>query len=325
MRTRKLGTTGAELTTVGLGTWAIGGPWDWGWGEQDDRQSLATIQRALDLGVNWIDTAAVYGLGHAEEIVAQAIGGRREEIFLVTKCGQVWDAEGRVTANNEPDSIRRECDDSLRRLRTDHIDLYLIHWPDAKTPVEASWEAMVRLKEEGKVRHIGVSNFGQDLLERCERIHHVDALQPALNLFDRKWESAVLPWCAEHGVGVITYGSIGYGLLSGRFTRGSLGRLAEGDWRRRYGVFQEPLFSKVLAYIDRLRPLAERRGMDLLHLALAWVLTRPAVTSAIVGARRPDQIEDILRAGDVDLTAEELAEIDAIYSEALGAEEIPEL
>lgn len=327
MRKRKLGTTGPELTTVGLGTWAIGGPWDWGWGEQDDRQSLATIQRALDLGVNWIDTAACYGLGHAEEIVAEALGtrNRRDDLVIVTKCGQVWDAEGRVTTNDAPDSIRRECEASLRRLRADRIDLYLIHWPDPKTPVEASWEAMARLKEEGKVRHIGVSNFGRDLLERCEKIHHVEALQPALNLIDRKWERAVLPWCAEHGTGVITYGSIGYGLLSGRFTRASLDRLAEGDWRRRYAAFQEPLFSQVLAYIDRLRPLAERRGVDLLHYAIAWVLTRPAVTSAIVGARRPEQIEDILRAGEVELSAEELAEIDAIYGEALGEVEIPEL
>lgn len=325
MRTRPLGKTGVELTSIGLGTWAIGGPWAWGWGPQDDAQSIAAIQRAIELGINWIDTAPCYGLGHAEELVARAIGDRRRDLFLVTKCGQVWDEQGNFRTDDSPENIRRECDESLRRLRTDRIDLYLIHWPDPRTPVEASWEAMARLKEEGKVRHIGVSNFGRELLERCARVHPVEALQPALNLFDRKVEAEVLPWCAAHGAGVITYGSIGYGLLSGRFTRESLEGLAPDDWRRRYAVFQRPLADKVLGYVDRLRALAARLGAPLSALATAWVLTRPAIAGAIVGARRPEQIEELAQGADLTLPEGMLAEIDAIWRDALGGEEIPEL
>ncbi len=284
------------MSEIGLGAWAIGGAWQWGWGPQDDRDSLATIQKALDLGINWIDTAPVYGLGHSEEVVGKAIAGKRQDVFIATKCGLVWDDRGRVRNNNRPDSIRRECEASLKRLNTDYIDLYQIHWPDPRTPVEASWEEMLRLKQEGKVRYIGVSNFGVDLLETCERLGHVNSLQPPYSMVHRvrypEVENEILPWCRAHGVGVVAYSPLQNGLLTGKFTRERLEQLPRDDWRRKSEFFQEPLFSQVLELVERLKPIAATYEKSLTQLAIAWVLQNPAVTAAIVGARRPEQVEE---------------------------------
>ncbi len=296
MKRRQLGKEGPWLSEIGLGAWAIGGAWQWGWGPQDDRDSLATIQKALDLGINWIDTAPVYGLGHSEEVVGKAIAGKRQDVFIATKCGLVWDDRGRVRNNNRPDSIRRECEASLKRLNTDYIDLYQIHWPDPRTPVEASWEEMLRLKQEGKVRYIGVSNFGVDLLETCERLGHVNSLQPPYSMVHRvrypEVENEILPWCRAHGVGVVAYSPLQNGLLTGKFTRERLEQLPRDDWRRKSEFFQEPLFSQVLELVERLKPIAATYEKSLTQLAIAWVLQNPAVTAAIVGARRPEQVEE---------------------------------
>lgn len=311
---RKLGRSGPELTTVGFGAWAAGGPWQYGWGPQDDRESIAAIHRALELGVNWIDTAAVYGWGHSEEVVGEALKGvDREHVFIATKCGRVRGGDGLVTGDLRPATIQRELEDSLRRLRTDYVDLYQFHWPDTTTgtPVEASWETMAKLKEQGKVRWIGVSNFDVPLMERCERIEHVDSLQPPYSLLRREVESEILPWCKQNGTGVICYSPMQAGILSGTF---DVSRLAPDDWRRNSPYYQEPQLSRNLRFVEALRPIAARYGKTVGQLAIAWVLMNPAVTAAIVGARRPAQVEVNVGAMGWTLTPETMKEIAEAYA-----------
>ncbi len=315
MNQRQLGKDGPLLSEIGLGAWAIGGPWEWGWGPQDDRESVLTIERALDLGINWIDTAAVYGLGHSEEIVGKAVAGKRDEVFIATKCGLVWDDRGRVRNNNRPESIMQEAEDSLRRLNTDHIDLYQIHWPDPRTPVEESWQAMVKLQEQGKVRYIGVSNFHVPLLKKCEAIRHVNSLQPPYNLLNREVEREILPWCREHGVGVVAYSPMQSGLLTGKF---NISRLSRDDWRHKSPYFKEPQLSKNLKFVDELRPIAGKYGKTVAQLAIAWVLMHPAITSAIVGARHPGQVEEIIGGADWKIDPEDMERIEKIRREILG-------
>ncbi|MFQ5583992.1 MAG: aldo/keto reductase [Calditrichia bacterium] len=319
MKTRQLGKEGPFLTEVGLGAWAIGGPWAWGWGPQDDQQSVETIRRAIDLGINWIDTAAVYGLGHGEEVVGQAIRERRKDIFLATKCGLVWDDRRRVRNNLRPESIRRECENSLRRLNTDYIDLYQIHWPDPKTNVEDSWGEMIRLKEEGKVRYIGVSNFDIPLLEKCNSIEPVQSLQPPYSMLHRilypDVEKEILPWCKEHGVGVVVYSPLQNGLLTGKFTKERLESLPPDDWRHKSEFFKEPFFSRTLKFVERLKPIAEKYRKSLTDLAIAWVLMNPAVTSAIVGARRPEQVEENIDGSGWQISEGDLKEIERFTTE----------
>jgi len=314
MNERELGKSGIQLTEIGLGTWAIGGPWEWGWGKQDDRESREAIDRALESGINWIDTAPIYGFGHSEEIVAQALSGRRGEIFLATKCGIIWDEQKKTTNTNRADSIFQELENSLKRLQTDFIDLYQIHWPDPRTPVESSWEAMVQLKKQGKVKYIGVSNFNVRLLEKCEAIGHVDSLQPPYSLLDRRVESDILPWCLKNKTGVIAYSPIQNGLLSGKFDRS---RLASDDWRHRSSHFKEPAFSKNLKFTEKLKPIAERNHKTVLQLAIAWVLMHPAVTAAIVGARRASQVEEIVGGADWKLSERDMAQIETLSQEML--------
>ncbi len=323
MKTRQLGKDGPHITEIGLGAWAIGGSWAWGWGEQDDTESIRTIQRTLDLGINWIDTAAVYGLGHAEEVVARAVGKQRKDVFIATKCGLVWDDRGRVKNNNRPESIRRECEASLRRLNTDYIDLYQIHWPDSNVPVEDSWGEMIRLKEEGKVRYIGVSNFGVDLLERCQAIHPVQSLQPPYNLVQRDVEKEILPWCKEHGVGVVAYSPLMSGLLTGKFTRDFLNTLAEDDWRRKqhHPMFTEPMYSKILNFVDGIRPIAEKYNKSVAQFAVAWVLMHPAITSAIVGARKSSQVEQNVGGAGWQISADDMTAIDRLFHETVGSKQ----
>jgi aryl-alcohol dehydrogenase-like predicted oxidoreductase len=317
MQTRKLGKSGVELTTIGLGTWAIGGGgWAFGWGPQDESESIATIRRALDLGINWIDTAAVYGLGVAEEVVGRAIDGRRDEIFLATKCGLVWD-EGSTTPYGrlKAASIRREAEASLRRLRVDVIDLYQIHWPDPEEDIEEGWGEVASLVREGKVRYAGVSNFDVAQIDRVRKIHPVTSLQPPYSMIARRVESELLAYCEMNGIGVIAYSPMGVGLLTGTFTRERFVSLPADDWRRNARQFQEPRLSANLALAEKLRPITARYGRSMAELAIAWVLRRGEVTAAIVGARRPSQIEETVGAADWVLHGDVIAEIDTLLAD----------
>jgi aryl-alcohol dehydrogenase-like predicted oxidoreductase len=315
---RPLGKSGLEITRVGFGAWAIGGGgWAFGWGPQDDNASLAAMRHALERGVNWIDTAAVYGLGHSEEVVGRLLrelpAGDRPLVF--TKCGLVWDdrnpmAEAR--RDLRPESIRREVEASLRRLGVEQIDLYQFHWPDeTSTPVEASWREMVRLVEQGKVRAAGVSNFDVALLERCEAIRHVDSLQPPFSLIRREAAEAEIPWCADHGTGVIAYSPMQSGLLTDGFSAARVASLAADDWRRRSAEFRAPNLSRNLALRDALRPIAKRHGTTVSAVAVAWTLAWPGVTGAIVGARSPEQVDGWIQAARLALSPRDLDEIAA--------------
>jgi aryl-alcohol dehydrogenase-like predicted oxidoreductase len=310
MRYRRLGEL--ELSVTGFGAWAIGGPWAWGWGPQDDRESAGALHRALDAGVNWVDTAPAYGLGHSERIVGRVLRERGDagRIRVATKCGLWADGSGDVY-DLRPASIRREVDASRRRLGVEVIDLYQIHWPDRQTgtPVERSWETMAELVEEGKVRHVGVSNFGVDLLERCERIRHVDSLQPPLSLIDRAALAELLPWCLARSTGVLCYSPMQSGLLSGSFSSERAQRLPSDDWRRRDPEFRPPRLEANLAVAERLRPVAARHGVTVAAVAVAWVLAQPGVTGAIAGARGPAQVRGWLAAGDLALDPADLDEL----------------
>jgi aryl-alcohol dehydrogenase-like predicted oxidoreductase len=316
--TRPLGTSGLEITTVGFGAWAIGGGgWAFGWGPQDDADSLATMRHAIELGINWIDTAAVYGLGHSEEVVGRLLHDlpASERPLVFTKCGLVWDdrdrmAEARRTL--KPASIRREVEASLRRLGVERIDLYQFHWPDETgTPVEDSWRAMVRLVEEGKARAIGVSNFDVALLARCEAIRHVDSLQPPFSLIRRDIAEREIPWSAEHGNGVIAYSPMQSGILTESFSAARVAALAPDDWRRRSAQFREPNLSRNVALRDALKPIARRHGTTVSAIAIAWTLAWPGVTGAIVGARTPAQVDGWIGAATVELTVADLEEVAA--------------
>ncbi|PYO68951.1 MAG: aldo/keto reductase [Gemmatimonadetes bacterium] len=316
--TRPLGKSGLNITTVGFGAWAIGGGgWAFGWGPQDDADSVATMRRALELGINWIDTAAVYGLGHSEEVVGRLLRELhpRERPLVFTKCGLVWDerhpmAEARRVL--KPESIRKEAEASLRRLGIEPLDLYQFHWPDETgTTVEHSWEAMVRLVEQGKVRAAGVSNFDLGLLARCEEIRHADSLQPPFSLIRRDVAEREIPWCAEHRTGVLAYSPMQSGILTDGFTVERVTQLAPDDWRRRAREFQQPNLGKNLALRDALRPIARRHGTTVSAVAIAWTLAWPGVTGAIVGARRPEQVDGWIRAATLRLAPADLEEIAA--------------
>ena len=313
LQTRPLGTTDLDITPVGFGAWAIGGgAWSFGWGPQDDQDSLAAMSHALELGINWIDTAAIYGLGHSEEVVGRLLrelpDGERPYIF--TKCGLVWDEEDRMKEPDRvlrPESIRWEVETSLRRLGVERIDLYQFHWPDdTGTPVEDSWGEMVRLVEEGKVRAAGVSNFDVELLERCEAVRHVDSLQPPFSLIARQAGGAEIPWCAEHGTGVIGYSPLQSGLLTEKWTADRMEKLAPDDWRHISEDFQQPRLDRNLALRDALGPIARRHDTTIPAVAVAWTLAWPGVTGSIVGARSPGQVDGWIRVASLDLDAEDL-------------------
>jgi aryl-alcohol dehydrogenase-like predicted oxidoreductase len=327
LRTRPLGTSGLDITRVGFGAWAIGGGgWSFGWGPQDDDASLAAMRHAIDHGVNWVDTAAVYGLGHSEELVGrlfQAIP-RGERPYVFTKCGLVWDAQNPMAPNRRslrPESIRRECEASLRRLGVERIDLYQFHWPDNETgtPLEDSWSTMIDLVSEGKVRAAGVSNFSVDLLERCEAIRHVDSLQPPFSLIRRDTGSREIAWCAAHDTGVIVYSPMQSGILTDGFSAERVARMAEDDWRRRSPQFQEPALSRNLALRDSLRTIAVRHGTTVSSVAVAWTLAWPGITGAIVGARSPEQVDGWIGAASLDLRAEDFDDVaEAIHLTGAG-------
>jgi len=316
MEQRQLGDTDLCLTTIGLGTWAIGGSWEFGWGPQDDAESLRAIERALDQGMNWLDTAAAYGLGHSEEVCGQALQGRRDAVIVATKGGLRWDDSGRSFRDSRPASLRQEVEDSLRRLQTDVIDLYQIHWPDPNTPLEESWAALAELVQQGKLRYLGVSNFSVEQIERCHAIYPVASLQPPYSLLRRAVEDELLPFCQQNGIGVLAYSPMESGLLTGRF---DITRLASDDWRLREDRFRQPELARNLALVERLRPIAAARGQTVAQLAVAWVLRHPAVTAAIVGARTAAQADAIMRGADWRLSDDELAAVDEALAAAFGA------
>jgi aryl-alcohol dehydrogenase-like predicted oxidoreductase len=323
--TRPLGNSGLTISAVGFGAWAAGGGgWAFSWGPQDDADSLAAMRRALELGVNWIDTAAVYGLGHSETVVGRLLRGlpTTDRPLVFTKCGLVWDPGDRMAIARQvlhPDSIRRECEASLQRLGVERIDLYQFHWPDdSGVPVEDSWGEMVRLIEAGKVRCGGVSNFDVPLLERCEAVRHVDSLQPPFSLIRREAAGEVIPWCAAHDTGVICYSPMQAGLLTDTFTAERVDRLAPEDWRRRQADFHPPLIERHLALRDALRPIAGRHGTTVASVAVAWTLAWPGVSGAIVGARSPQQVDGWVQAAGLALGPDDLDEIAAATERTLA-------
>lgn len=313
MNRRKLGNSDLAITQIGFGAWAVGGPWQFGWGEQSDHDSVAAIHRALELGVNWIDTAAIYGLGHSEEVVAKALRdwtGERPHVF--TKCGMIWNEKGEVGYSLRVESIRRECETSLRRLAVDAIDLYQIHWPaDDLAETEEGWATMAELQKEGKVRWIGVSNFSVQELRKAKEIAPVSSLQPPYSLIRRDAEKDLLPFCERENIGAIVYSPMGSGLLTGAMTRERVAKLPADDWRRSNPEFQEPKLSKNLALVERLRVIGARHCKSPAEVAIAWTLRNPAVTGAIVGARNAKQVDGIIGSANFSLTSDEIKEIEA--------------
>jgi aryl-alcohol dehydrogenase-like predicted oxidoreductase len=320
MQTRKLGNSDLHITRVGYGAWAIGGSgWQFAWGSQDDNESIAAIHRALELGVNWIDTAAVYGLGHSEEVVGRALKEwRGSEPYVFTKCGLRGDAKGEVHKVLSAESIRSEVENSLRRLSVDTIDLYQIHWPpDPDSPeLEEGWSTLADLKREGKVRWIGVSNFNVEQLQRAQAIAPVTSLQPRYSLVHREVEDEILPYCLSEGIGVIVYSPMASGLLTGAMTRQRASALPKDDWRRSHPDFTEPNLSHNLALVERMQDIADRHSRSVGEVAIAWTLGHPAVTGAIVGARNARQAEGVMRAGELRLTEAEVDEIEAFAETA---------
>ena len=315
MKTKQLGNSDLFITPVGFGAWAIGGSgWQFAWGAQDDNTSIAAIHRALELGVNWIDTAAVYGTGHSEEVVARALAswqGPRPYVF--TKCGLRWDGQGKVHEVLKADSIRRECEDSLRRLQVERIDLYQIHWPvDDIAELEEGWAAMAQLQQEGKVRWIGVSNFNIEQMQLAQSIAPIASLQPPYSLIHRDVEEEILPYCHLKDIGVIVYSPMASGLLTGAMTPERISQLPEDDWRKHSPDFNEPKLSTNLALVERLREIGNRQKCFPGAVAVAWTLRHPAVTAAIVGARKPEQMDDVVAAAAIRLTESDLDEIEAV-------------
>jgi aryl-alcohol dehydrogenase-like predicted oxidoreductase len=316
MQTRQLGTSDMRITTVGFGAWALGGgDWAFGWGAQDDSDSIAAIHRALDRGINWIDTAAVYGLGHSEEIVGRAVKGRAEKPYVFTKCARRWDESRKIYKSIKAASVREECENSLRRLGVDVIDLYQVHWPEPDEDIEEGWEELARLKDEGKVRHIGVSNFNVSQMERAQRIAPITSLQPPYSLIRRGVEDEILPFCRRHNIGVIAYSPMQSGLLTGAMTRERVADFPADDWRRNNPEFKEPRLSRNLALAQLLAEIGSRHGASAGEVAIAWVVSNPAVTAAIVGARSPAQVDGTAGAMGLELAKGDLEQIEAFVRE----------
>lgn len=313
MEKRRLGNSDMDITPIGFGAWAIGGSgWKFGWGHQEDADSIAALHEALEAGVNWIDTAAVYGLGHSEEVVARGLSEwKGEKPYVFTKCERAWDKNGQIVPSLKADSIRRECEDSLRRLQTDVIDLYQIHWPQPDEDIEEGWTALAELQQAGKVRWIGVSNFNEEQLARAQAIAPITSLQPPYSLLERGIEAKVLPYCQENNIGVIGYSPMESGLLTGTMTRERIAALPEDDWRRNNRDFKEPALTPNLELVELLKQIAERNGRTPGEIAIAWTLRHPAVTGAIVGLRRPGQAAGVLGAMNYRLSAADLDEIEA--------------
>ncbi|MCL6750015.1 aldo/keto reductase [Nostoc sp. CCCryo 231-06] len=316
MQTKQLGNSELHITPIGFGAWAIGGSgWAFGWGAQDDQESIEAIARALDLGVNWIDTAAIYGLGHSEEVVAKALKGRSSRPYIFTKCSMIWDEKREIGGSLKADSVRREVEASLRRLDIETIDLYQIHWPNPESEIEEGWTTLSKLKDEGKVRYIGVSNFNIEQLKRIQKIAPVTSLQPPYSLVKRDVENEILPFCQENNIGVIVYSPMQSGLLTGKMTPERVANLPADDWRKNSGEFQEPRLSRNLKLVEVLQHIGKQYDRSAGEVAIAWTLNNPAVTAAIVGARNPKQVEGIIAAGEFRLNQQELDQIGAFLRE----------
>jgi aryl-alcohol dehydrogenase-like predicted oxidoreductase len=312
MRTRKLGNTDLELTAIGLGTWAIGGSWQFGWGPQDDAASIRTICAAVDAGVNWIDTAPIYGCGHSEYIVGQALREMSEKPLIATKCSLLWNEKREKISCLDRDSIIAECEDSLKRLGVEVVDLYQMHWSKPEEQLEEGWEAMAALVQQGKVRHIGVSNYTVQQLERVAKIHPVASLQPPYSMLNRDIEDDLIPYCGRNNIGIVAYSPMQKGLLTGKFSAEHMKTLAADDHRRNDLMFNGDWLEKNLAIVEALKPIAERSGKTVAQLAIAWVLRKDEVTAAIVGARKQSQIEETVGAGDWVLDIDDIAEIEML-------------
>lgn len=317
--TQQLGNSDMQITRIGFGAWAIGGgDWQFAWGPQQDAESIAAIERALELGINWIDTAPVYGLGHSEEVVAQALKSAGKKPFLFTKCSMRWNAERSIYRSLSATSVREELEASLRRLQVDVIDLYQMHWPDPEQDMEEGWEAMATLQQEGKVRYLGVSNFSVAQMERVAKIAPITALQPPYSLVNRKAEAEILPWCQQNGVGVINYSPMASGLLTGKMTKERIAALPKDDWRRRTPQFQSPKVEKNLELVEQLRMIGDRHGVEPGTVAIAYTLRHPAVTAAIVGARNAGQVEGTVAAAAFSLSDAEYRSLRTFAEQTLG-------
>ncbi len=310
-KTRQLGNSDMHLTAIGYGAWAIGGGnWEFGWGAQDDNESVTTIERALDSGLNWIDTAAIYGLGHSEEIVARALKNSPHKPYVFTKCSMRWFPDRRIYRSLKAGSLQEEIENSLTRLRVDTIDLYQIHWPNPEDEIEEGWETLARFQEEGKVRYIGVSNFNVEQMKRAQKIAPITSLQPPYSILRRDIEAEILPFCEQSNIGVINYSPMVSGLLTGKMTAERIQNLPEDDWRKRSPNFNEPKLSKNLKLVELLREIGKKHNVEPGVVAIAWTLRHPAITAAIVGARRPDQIDGVLPAATFRLSEHEIAQIE---------------
>lgn len=314
--TRTLGNSDLQLTPIGYGAWAIGGGnWEYGWGPQDDNDSLRTIQHALHSGINWIDTAAIYGLGHSEEIVGKALRGRTQMPYVFTKCSMRWTPDRKIYRSLKAGSLQEEIEDSLRRLRLERIDLYQIHWPNPEDEIEEAWETLAKFQQEGKIRYMGVSNFSVEQMKRVQKIAPITSLQPPYSLLRRDIEADILPFCLERNIGVINYSPMVSGLLTGKMTAERVKNMPEDDFRRRTPNFNEPKLSRNLALAEVLREIGKAHGVEPGAVAIAWTLRNPAITAAIVGARRPDQVDGVLAAATFRLSDDEAARIEQWLAE----------
>jgi len=314
--TRTLGNSDLQLTPIGYGAWAIGGGnWEYGWGPQDDDDSLCTIEHALDSGINWIDTAAIYGLGHSEEIVGKALRGRAQMPYVFTKCSMRWTPDRKIYRSLKAGSLQEEIEDSLRRLRLERIDLYQIHWPNPEDEIEEAWETLAKFQQEGKIRYMGVSNFSVEQMKRVQKIAPITSLQPPYSLLRRDIEAEILPFCREHNIGVINYSPMVSGLLTGKMTVERVNNMPEDDFRKRSPNFNEPKLSRNLALAEVLRAIGSAHGVEPGVVAIAWTLRNPAITAAIVGARRPDQVDGVLPAASFRLSEDEAASIEQWLAE----------
>ncbi len=319
LQTRTLGDSTLNITAIGFGAWAIGGGnWQFAWGHQEDDESVEAIRRAVELGINWIDTAAIYGLGHSEEVVGRTLHSLTDKPLVFTKCSMRWGADRKIYRSLKRDSVREEVENSLRRLGVDTIDLYQIHWPDPEDQLEEGWETLARIKEEGKVRYIGVSNFSVAQMERVRRIAPITSLQPPYSLLNRRVEEDILPYCLKHGIGVINYSPMASGLLTGKMTPDRIRAMPEDDWRRRSPQFNEPKLSVNLELSELLREIGKEHGVEAGVVAIAWTLRNPAVTGAIVGARNAQQIEGTIPAATLRLSDDEIARIDRFVARRLA-------
>lgn len=311
LTTRVLGNSDMQLTAIGFGAWAIGGgDWEFAWGAQDDSESISAIERALDLGINWIDTAPIYGLGHSEAIVAKALKNTSKKPYVFTKCGMRWKDDRSIYRSLKKDSVREEVESSLRRLQVDVLDLCQIHWPNPEGEIEEGWEALATLKAEGKVRYMGLSNFNVEQIKRAQAIAPVTSLQPPYSLLNRNVEAAILPWCEQENIGVINYSPMSSGLLTGKMTAERIQAMPADDWRRKSPQFREPKLSRNLRLVELLREIAQTHDIEPGVVAIAWTLRHPAITAAIVGARRPDQVDGTISAATFRLSQDEVTKID---------------